>query len=156
MTRIEFHVAGVPVPQGSTRAFVLKPKGGKPKAILTNDETGSLAKWRADVRDAAGKALSPSRELITDVVSLSVTWWFSRPKSHYLPVTKSRPEPVLRDDAPEYCDTRGDLDKHLRAVKDALSLVVYDDDKRVVRLGLCELRWGRFAGADIVVSEILP
>lgn len=154
--RIEFHVAGRPIPQGSARAFVTKTKpGAKPRAFVTNDDDGTINKWRSDIRDTARHALPPSHELLTSDVRLGVVLWFDRPKSHYLPVTKSRLEPVLRPDAPVFVRGRGDIDKHLRSVMDALSLVVYVDDDQVVAFGRTEKRWATRPGASIEICEIV-
>lgn len=157
MIRIEFHVDSRPIPQGSARAFVSKTKpGAKPKAFVTNDDDGTINRWRSDVRDAARRALPPSFELLTGEVRLGAVLYFGRPKSHYLPITKSRPEPVLRPDAPTYVIGRGDIDKHVRSVMDALSLVVYVDDQQVVSFGRTEKLWATYPGADIVVTELVP
>jgi Holliday junction resolvase RusA-like endonuclease len=149
--RIVFEVAGHPVPQGSTRAFVR----GK-RAITTNDPTGRIERWRGDVRSAARAVLPPGWERLTGPVEVSATFRIARPKSHFLPVTKSRHVPVLRDDAPIWCTTAPDADKLLRAIFDALSLVVYVDDRQVALIGPTVKVWSTLPGALIIAGEIVP
>jgi len=127
-TRIEFEVPGRPVPQGSARAFAGKGKAAG-KAFLTNDPTGTISKWRGDIRDAVGH-LKPARP-IAGPVRLELTFGLVRPRSHYLPANRTRPAPVLRSDAPAACVTGPDTDKLERAVLDALTDVIYLDDAQV-------------------------
>lgn len=157
--RIDFHVEGNPVPQGSTRAF--KTKGGK--VVTTNDPTGGIERWRGDIRRAAREAIEKRiaetvgyghMEPLTGPLRLGVMFKFARPRSHYLPANRSRPEPVLREDAPMYAVGRADLDKCVRAVMDALTAVVYRDDGQVVQFGPLVKVWADSPGADITVREV--
>lgn len=150
MTTIEFHVEGDPVPQGSTRAF---QRGGR--IVTTNDPSGRLERWRGDIRSAAKLVLPPTWEVLTGPVALGVTFHIRRPKSHYLPVTKSRPVPVLRPDAPMWHDQAPDLDKLYRAVMDALAVVVYGNDSQVSRFINPGKVWAASPGADIRVRELV-
>ena len=59
-----------------------------------------------------------------------------------------RPEPVLRVDAPEYVDRAPDLDKLERAALDALTGVLYLDDRQVARLS-ADKSWGDIPGVDV-------
>ena len=149
--RIAFHVAGDPIPQGSTKSF----KRGE-KIVTTNDPTGRIERWRGDVRRAAKDVLPPSFEPLTGPVHLSVLFLFRRPKSHYLPANRSRPEPVLRSDAPEWHDIKPDADRWLRAVQDALTAVVWVDDAQVASIGPVRKRWATLPGAAVEVAELLP
>lgn len=113
---IEIFIAGDPKPQGSAKAFVVKGKTSKPRAIVTgaNPKTNP---WRADVhagvRDAIGdRILHP-----TAAVWLYLTFVMPRPKSEPKRTRKHTRKP--------------DLDKLVRAAMDALTGLVYTDDSQV-------------------------
>jgi len=113
-------VYGLPAPQGSKRAFVLK---GTNRAVMV-ESSKNVKPWRAAVQ-AEVLALFPMKEradpiLCHGAVFLDVTFTMPRPKS------------AKRDARPS---TRPDLDKLLRSTKDALKTAgVYEDDGRVVSL----------------------
>jgi len=117
---IEFHVRGLPVPQGSSKAFpmmVSDGKGGKrPKAVLTN-QTPKLAAWRQAIADEARK-VAPA-ELITSPLCVTVAFEFDRPKSQKNAIRMK---------------TRPDLDKLVRAVLDGCTNVIWKDDSQVDEL----------------------
>ncbi len=168
----EFTVVGTPVPQGSTRAFAGKGKAAG-RAFLTNDPTGSISKWRGDIRaafmeyersevDAAVReplsGRDPRFERIAPhagPVSMRLTFRLARPKSHYLPANAKRPKPELRADAPTWCAGGPDLDKLVRAVLDALTGVCYVDDALVAVIGATkEFSPAGRAGVDVRVSAL--
>lgn len=150
----EFTVVGTPVPQGSMQAFV---RGGKPHVVAGN--AGPLEKWRGDIRSAFAEANGPVATALDQFVqdgpvSMRLTFRLARPKSHYLPATKSRPRPELKADAPTW-GGKGDLDKLVRAVLDALTGISYEDDKQVVVLGATkEYSPAGRAGVDVRVSAL--
>jgi hypothetical protein len=78
MTPLVFDVAGVPVPQGSAKAFNRKG-GGQP--IVTHDAKG-LAGWRNDVAKAARDAKRGDTTLLMGPVAIRITFRLSRPASH--------------------------------------------------------------------------
>lgn len=129
---LEVDVAGDPIPQGSTRAF---SRGGK--IHTTNDPTGTIERWRGDIRSAVKHAtvryLGPGFPMVHPI-AMRMSFRLHRPKSHFLGVTKSRPAPELRADAPHWAPGGKDVDKLARAVLDALSGVVYVDDAQVVSI----------------------
>ena len=111
MTRLAFVVYGQPVPQGSARAY-------GSRVVANNAER--LKPWRSNVANAALDAaslnqLGPFRE----PVQVRVTFYFARPQHHY---RAGRFADQLRDLAPHVPHGRGvgDLDKHQRALGDAL------------------------------------
>lgn len=111
-----FTVYGLPAPQGSKRAFVIKGR-----AVMT-ESSKAVKPWRTAVEQAvmlaapAGSRKDPI--LFRGPVSLDVTFTMPRPKS-----AKAGARPA----------TRPDLDKLLRSTKDALKTAgVYEDDGRVV------------------------
>lgn len=99
---ITFTVAGMaPAPQGSKRwvgnAMVESCKQVKP--------------WRYLVQQAA---IATNQPTITSPVSLTITFLFPRPKSHF--TSKG----TLRPSAPTHHSTRPDASKCLRSTEDAL------------------------------------
>ena len=114
---IQFKVPGIPVPQGSTRAFVVKGKGGAPARAVTTAANPRTKGWRNDVAALALEHAPPA--LWTGPVLISMAFRFPRPAS--VPRHK-REWPV----------TKPDLDKLIRAIYDALTGIVWKDDAQVV------------------------
>ena len=126
--RITFQVHGLPIPQGSTRAWVVN---GKP--IITSSAKG-LSVWRRLVADVA-QNYAP-REPWEGPVGIELHFGLPKPKS--APKRKR-----------VWPDKRPDLDKLTRAVLDALTYVVFADDSQVI-----EIRASKDYGAPGVVVEI--
>ena len=109
---IRFDVSGLPVPQGSTRAFIVN---GRP--IITSTSKG-LSLWRQIVADAAQRRV---RQPLEGPVAITLGFRLPRPKS-----------------APKkkwiYPSKRPDIDKLVRDVLDALTHVIIADDSQVVSL----------------------
>ena len=112
---ITFEVAGLPVTQGSMRAFV---RNGRP--ILTSTSGQKLKDWRQDIAYAA--QVARDGEYADSGVPVSVSLAFT------LPRPKSAPKSV------RYPTKKPDLDKLIRAALDALTMVVFKDDSQVVEL----------------------
>jgi Holliday junction resolvase RusA-like endonuclease len=128
---VYFRVDGVPVPQGSSRAFVVKGR-----AVVAPSNSNVLKPWRRRVREAAEAAMGGRAALDGP---LAVMLQFQVPR----PATVTREWPTV---AP-------DLDKLVRAVLDGLvegGVIV--DDSRVVRL-ITEEEYGA-PGVSVSVSEI--
>ena len=106
---VRFTVRGVPVPQGSTRAFVVKGK-----AITTN-KTPSLVAWRQAIAEEARKVAPPA--LLDGALGVSCYFAFEPVKSR------------KRQGMTHY--QRPDIDKLLRAVLDACTGVLWRDDSQV-------------------------
>ena len=111
--KVSFRVVGIAQPKGSTRAFI--PKGWS-RPIITSTNP-NLKDWQQSV---AGAAQQHVTELFVGPVELSV--WF------FLPRPKSLPRNVVAH------LKKPDLDKLVRAVKDALTGVAWRDDSQVVTL----------------------
>lgn len=109
---ISFWVAGLPVPQGSSRAFVIAGR-----AHITSDTGHRLKDWRQAI---ASEARQAAQELISGPVRVDVEF--------YLPRPVSRPKKDL------WPDRKPDVDKLARACLDALTGVVFKDDSQVVKL----------------------
>ena len=128
MTTLEFAVRGLPVAQGTARAFVA---GGKARIATDSNRTNSpIGAWRGSIAAAASEAMGQTPAWIGPVM---VTAWFvfPRPASHYLPANRKRPEPLLRLDAPRFVVVKPDLDKLQRALLDGITNVVVRDDSQV-------------------------
>ena len=125
---ISFQVHGLPIPQGSTRAWVIH---GKP--IITSSAKG-LSTWRRLVADVA-QNYAP-KEPWEGPVGIELHFGLPKPKSA---PKKKRVWP----------DKRPDLDKLTRAVLDALTYVVFADDSQVI-----EIQASKDYGAPGVVVEI--
>lgn len=94
------------------------------------EESRHLPAWRATVAAAAREAATRAGwTLTTGHCWLEVDVHVERPLTHHVGRDRAR---ELRDDAPEYCTRTPDLDKVLRAVCDALTKILWADDKQVV------------------------
>ena len=91
--------------------------------------------WRQDVKYAA-LAAKPSGWDTSVPMELSVVFLFQRPKSHY-------GKKGLRSTAPAYCTSAllGDIDKLLRSTNDALTGILFDDDRQVVSVKNAQKRY---------------
>lgn len=115
MTRIAFDVTGTPVPQGSTRAFVVNGR-----AVTTSASGQNLKHWRQSIAQAAQDARNGEFADKGVPVAIRLTFELQRPKS--TPKRITRPT------------TKPDLDKLIRASLDALTGVVFADDSQVVQI----------------------
>jgi len=116
MSVLAFTVYGVPIPKGSTKAFI--PKGWT-RPIITNDNAKTKP-WQEAVTSAALEARAGERP-IEDPVVLALRFFLPRPMSAPRRVLEPAKKP--------------DLDKLVRAVKDGLTRGgVYRDDAQVIRL----------------------
>ena len=90
------------------------------------ESSKNVKPWRQDVKYAA-LAAKPSGWDTSIPMALSVVFLFQRPKSHY-------GKKGLRSTAPAYCTSAllGDIDKLLRSTNDALTGILFDDDRQVV------------------------
>lgn len=131
--RTEFFVPGVPLPQGSKTA-VLTPQG---RLNLLEGKRGRRAAfdaWRQLVKVLARRNVR--REPCLGVVDVVLDFTFVRPK------TSKRLAPTVRPD----------LDKLARAVLDALTGVVFEDDSQVCRLDAVK-DYGEVPGCLVSVTS---
>ncbi len=115
---LSFVVYGIPQPQGSAKAFVVKSPASRSgmRAIVTSDNTKNKP-WRKDVADAALVAIVESRwRELEGAVTLAVDFYLARP---------------LRVKADEPHGSAPDLDKLVRSVGDALTGLAWVDDAQV-------------------------
>jgi Holliday junction resolvase RusA-like endonuclease len=109
----EFHVHGVPAEQGSTHAYA-DDRG----TLRVGHNDRGLKDWRKRVKSAAAQVMG-LRGMIHQPIALLMGCEFILPREG---AGKDWPEPTYRRDE----------DKLTRAVRDALSLTVYEDDGQVV------------------------
>lgn len=109
-------VAGVPVTQGSMKAYVVAGR-----ARVTHTNGSKIDTWRRSIVDAIHRQLGEQLELMTGPMRLSASFRLPRPAS--LPKTK-RTWPIGA--------RSGDADKLLRLLGDAITGVLIDDDSRIV------------------------
>ena len=123
---LHFGVNGIPGAQGSKRHV----GGGR-----LIESSKKVKPWRAAIDKAAREAMAKVdlTQPITDPVHVAVTFYFTRPASHW---RTGRNAHLLRDNAPADPTGRGvgDVDKLARAVRDALTTAgLIADDSLVVR-----------------------
>lgn len=116
----EFDVEGIPVPQGSKNARVVKPRAGGPmRAVLFNDNDKVLKPWRALVTATARAAYSGPR--LEGALAVWADFRFVRPPSV---------KPLDR----AYPTVKPDVDKLLRALFDGITDAgVWRDDAQVIK-----------------------
>jgi hypothetical protein len=118
----ETYIYGIPVPQGSARAF---NHGGK--IVVTSDNV-NLKKWRQFCAFILRRDISAG-ETIDGPVSVELQFYFERPKSHL------NGSGSLRKGYSSSHVVKPDLDKLVRAILDAgTDGLVWHDDAQVVRL----------------------
>lgn len=118
----EAYIYGIPVPQGSSRAF---NRGGK--IVITSDNV-NLKKWREYCAFVLRKDISAG-ETIDGPVSVELAFYFERPKSHL------NGSGSLRKGYSSSHIVKPDLDKLVRAILDSGTAgLVWHDDAQVVRL----------------------
>ncbi len=141
-TEVRFTVFGRPQQRGSKTPWLprhkdgsLVTKNGRP-VIATMDSNKKSKDWMAQVRQAAGAAYSG--ELLRGPISFSVTFYFARPQSHF---GSGKNAGVLKTSAPLHHTQTPDVGKLVRAVEDALTGVVWADDKQVCQHDQIRKEW---------------
>jgi crossover junction endodeoxyribonuclease RusA len=118
---ITFDALGEPVPQGSLRAFVHDGR-----AVITyGPRAMALGTWRGLIGAAALQAME-ERDPFAGPLVIEAQFRFRRPASHY----------GARGVLPRYAAAipGPDIDKVCRALLDALTGIVYRDDRQVAAL----------------------
>lgn len=127
---LAFSVDGLPVPQGSMKAFVVRGR-----ARVTHDAGRELAVWRQAIAARARAAgATPQHGPVTVVL----TFRLFRPKS--------RSKAAMPDRRP-------DLDKLVRAALDALTGIAFLDDAQVVRCHAEKRYESSYPGLTVAITE---
>nr|DAR29699.1 MAG TPA: Endodeoxyribonuclease RusA [Caudoviricetes sp.] len=129
---MKFFVYGMPKPQPRPRACMR----GKHAGIY---DAGTANGWKYLIARTA-RDNAPEKPFDC-AVGLSLVFVLPRPKNHYLPATKSRPQETLRQNAPILNTTKPDIDNYVKAVMDALtdSQVIWRDDAQVVMISASKI-----------------
>jgi crossover junction endodeoxyribonuclease RusA len=122
---VAFCVHGIPAPKGSTKAFPVRRRNGRMGAAVT-EANPHTRPWVAAVQWAVAARLTGVVPFPRGPVALSINFALPRPKSLPRRVT-------------DHCK-KPDLDKLVRAIKDALTGLVWTDDAQVVILA-CRKRY---------------
>ena len=151
-TSIEFYARGLPLPEGSTKSFIIKPKDGGRARVATTHNNPKMEKWRQDIKAAAiarndevfegDRFFRPkNKNHIGDGVRVVCTFYMHRPKNAK---------------AGSYPSVYPDVDKLARAVLDALTDVLWDDDSQVIVLMVRKQyqKEGEGPGVNVLVENI--
>jgi crossover junction endodeoxyribonuclease RusA len=135
---IQFHIPGIPRPQGSKR--IVRSKGGRTLMLEDNKNT---APWRDSVRWAGMSAMrGPGiHALFAGPLHVTVAFIFPRPK---------------KPKHPDYVVVKPDVDKLLRALFDGLTSAVWVDDNQVVMVKASKVyaRTPEEIGATVTVAQL--
>ncbi|MDQ1174208.1 Holliday junction resolvase RusA-like endonuclease [Microbacterium testaceum] len=133
MTATSFFVAGIPVPQGSKKAFVV----GK-RAVIVDVKPELLAAWRQQVARVAFSVFA-FRGPVDGPCRVDAAFVLPRPAS-------------VKRDLPS---VPPDLDKLLRAVFDGITQAenVWPDDSRVVEAHTSKV-YGAAPGVHVTITPI--
>ena len=144
----QFMHAGVPESQGS-KTLVFKDRYGrrlrKPRMIDVNQS--KLRDWRKAVAASARRA---GGEVFSGDLVMILEFHFDRPDSHWLGMGR-----LSKSKAAMARPRRKDVDKLARAVMDALTGVLYPDDRDVAMLAI-ERKWSDGALGDHLVVRLYP
>ena len=142
---IEFFVPGTPASAGSKTVVTTKDHRHfiRPASKFTKP-------WMDTVRYFARKAYQGL--LLTGPIQLTLTFVLVRPKSHY---GTGRNANKLKPSALVYPTVMPDLTKVIRAVEDALTNIIWRDDKQVVAFGEGMGKiYGQPGGVRIKIEEL--
>ena len=122
MSDLSFVVYGRPQQRGSKVPFKLS--NGRTVVVDANKHSKD---WMRNVQNTVGP-LWEGKRLITAAIELSAVFYFSRPKSHF---GTGRNSGKLRPSAPAEHAQTPDLAKLVRCLEDALTGVLWADDRFV-------------------------
>ena len=132
---ISFTVIGRPQQRGSKKVGLVPKRGGgylekngRPIVVARDDNDKSKA-WMDSVKCVC-YGLMRNKELLRGPVELRVVFYFKRPEAHY---GSGRNADQLKPSAPSHHAQSPDLDKLVRCLGDAMTGVVYTDDKLICR-----------------------
>jgi Holliday junction resolvase RusA-like endonuclease len=118
MSEVRFTVFGTAAPAGSKKAVPM----GKRWGVI--DDSKRSRPWKNDVAQQAGLAMA-GRGVLREPIGVEFRFFVNRPKGHF-------GKRGLLPSAPKYPARKPDVLKLARAVEDALSGVVYNDDAQIV------------------------
>lgn len=158
VTTLRFTVYGRPQQRGSKQAVLIPKRGGgwiekngRP-IVAAKDDNPKSKEWMATVSQVAGEYMRDCHPRIDGAVRLNVQFYFKRPNSHYRSGKNSH---LLKADAPMFHVQTPDLAKLVRCYEDALTGIVWTDDKQVCFYGDIGKHWTEDSErAECVIEEI--
>lgn len=126
MSRVEFHVSGIPAPAGSKKAFSFRRKDGR-LGVSVSPASARSKPWMAVVSVAAAKYVAAP---FVGPVVLELEFVMPRPKNHFR-TGKHEGEIKLSKRSSAHITTP-DLTKLVRCAEDAMKGVAWNDDSQVV------------------------
>lgn len=152
MPSMTFAVYGRPAPKGSKRAIPLR--NGR---TFLKEQSPRYQEWieavKAATRDAMGNNAwgSPDREA---PVSVTVTFLFQRPKSHF---GTGRNAGMVKASAPAFMTQTPDVDKLLRSTLDGLVVAgAVVDDRQFVRVETTKMWAGDTPSQAVITVSAKP
>lgn len=142
----EFTVYGIPQPGGSKKGFIVRPKGKKPRVVITDDNEEKVKPWRNNV-EAVASELIGERPMFAGPLMLVAEFYVPRPKGHYGTYG-------VRRSAPRYPVTRPDATKLLRPLEDALTGILWQNDAQIVEQ-IVRKRYGEPPRVEVKVAVIV-
>lgn len=148
-----FTVTGPPATKGSGRAYTYRKRDGTTGVRVAADNEAALEAWAACVRLEALAARQQTRARCIPRpvgVRLEATFHLARPLALQTPRYQAG-----RVVTPPHT-VKPDLDKLTRAIGDALTGVVYEDDAQIVTL-VAAKRYagiGEFCGVSLIVEAL--
>jgi Holliday junction resolvase RusA-like endonuclease len=167
---VSFFTAGFPAPGGSKRPWpIYRGKKGE-KRVFTGkvalvDAGGERTKnWRQSVSASAFQAMEKANlKPFALPIRVSFIFWMPRPADHH---RGGKRENQLKDDAPHWHAKAPDLLKLARSTEDAMTGIVYADDKLISLSSMEKLyvfttrddgerkECGYITGCSITVTEL--
>lgn len=121
---ITFFAAGLPKGQPRARAFAMKGKG------VRMYDPGTAEGWKGSIAGSC-RELIPETP-IDEPLTLTLTFYMPRPKSHYHTGKRSSER---RNSAPYWYASKPDADNLAKAVMDAMTVLgFWKDDDQIVQL----------------------
>lgn len=148
-----FTVEGESVSQGSLTAVPTNRNWRTVPGVrwVVKDAKPALKPWRQKVADAALEAWG-GQPMLEGPVRVRARFTFERPASHY---GTGRNAGVLKRVINWVTShQKGDIDKHLRSVLDALTGVVFKDDCQVAEVAASKVYTATKSGCMIEVSPL--
>lgn len=152
---VRFIVHGRAQQRGSKKVGLIPKRGGgflekngRP-IVVARDANDKSKAWMQEVKFAVREAYRG--DLIRGPVEIHVVYYFARPTSHY---GSGKNASKLKASSPEYHMQSPDLDKLDRCLGDALTGVLYLDDRLVFKR-TSERRWTELGErTEVVVKEV--
>lgn len=141
---LQFFVPGLAKPAGSKKAFGFRRKNGTIGTSVV-DACAKSRDWKSHVADVAAQHYRGSA-LMEGPLRVCFTFAVTRPKGHV------RKDGSVKPKAPPYPTTRPDVLKLARAVEDALTGVVWQDDSQIVTETILK-RYGLLPGVTITIED---